>query len=408
MRVLHVEVGGSYGGSLRALEMYLAHSRDFEHDVLLYYRTPGAERLEGLARRVWTLDHGSPPRGTGPVASDTSGLLPTLKRLGSLFLVDEARDWGGLLRDLPRARRLHHLMRSGGYDAIHANNTFTFQAPTLLAARWAGIPVVSHARNPVRRGPYGRALMRLTGAVVTDSDSFRKHLAAWNLGVPLQTCYNCVQLSPADHRRAAALRVSLVPAGGVLVGSVGRLDEQKGYEYLVDAARQVVDARPDVWFAIAGEGPCRGLLERRIEALGLRERFRLCGFSSDIGSFIASLDVFASSSLWEGLPLAVVEAMLLGKPVVATAVGGNGELIVPGRTGRLVPARDARALATAILEAAGPEAMSGIDLPAARVVAAAVADPRANARAFDEVLEQVVAAARRKRAAGRGEAAAPA
>ncbi|PYQ02057.1 MAG: hypothetical protein DMF82_17285 [Acidobacteria bacterium] len=408
MRVLHVEVGGSYGGSLRALEVYLAHSQHFEHDVLLYHRTPGAERLEGLARRVWTLEHGSPPRGPRPVATDARGLWPALKWLGSLFLVDEARDWAGLLRDLPRARRLHRLMRSGGYDAVHANNTFTFQAPTLLAARWAGIPVVSHGRNPVRHGPYGRALMRLTGAVVTDSDAFRKRLASWNLGVPLQTCYNCVQLSPPDQGRAVALRRSLVPTGGVLVGSVGRLDEQKGYEYLVDAARQVVDARPDVWFAIAGEGPSRGLLERRIANLGLRARFRLCGFSSEAGSFIAALDVFASSSLWEGLPLALVEAMLLGKPVVATGVGGNGELIIPGRTGRLVPARDARALATAILEAADAEAPSGIDLQAGRAAAAAVADPRANARAFDEVLEQVVAAARRKRAAGGGEAAAPA
>jgi glycosyltransferase involved in cell wall biosynthesis len=407
MRVLHVEVGGRYGGSLRGLEVYLAHSRDFEHDVLLYYKTPGAERLEGLARRVWTLEPGSPPRESRPVATDARGLLPVLKRLGSMFLVDEGRDWAGLLRDLPRARRLHRLIRSGGYDAVHANNTFTFQAPTMLAARWAGIPVVSHGRNPVRHGPYGRAVMRRTDAIVTDSDSFRKHLASWNLGVPLRTCYNCVQLSPVDASRAAALRASLVPPGGVLVGSLGRLDEQKGYEYFVDASRQVVDARPDVWFAVAGEGPSRGLLERRIAALGLAERFRLCGFSPDAGSFIAALDVFASSSLWEGLPLAVVEAMLLGKPVVATDVGGNRELIVPGRTGRLVPARDARALAAAILEAVDPAAMSGIDLQAARVAAAAVADPGANARALDAVLEQVVAAARGKRAAG-GEAAAPA
>ena len=161
-------------------------------------------------------------------------------------------------------------------------------------------------------------------------------------------------------------------------------------------------------FAITGEGPSRGLLERRIAALGLRGHFRLCGFSSDVGSFIAALDVFASSSVWEGLPLAVVEAMLLGKPVVATDVGGNSELVVPGRTGRLVPARDARALATAIQAAASRESASTIDVQAVRAAAAAVADPRANARAFDEVLAQIAAAARHKRADGRGEAAAPA
>jgi glycosyltransferase involved in cell wall biosynthesis len=376
--------------------------------VLLYHQTPGVDRLQALARRFWTLDRGSPPRVSRVVAPEARGLVPALKRLGSLFLVDESRDWAGLLRDLPRTRRLYRLLRSGGYDAVHSNNTFTFQAPTILAARWAGIPVISHARNPIRAGPYARALMRLTDGVVTDSDSFRKHLVSWNLGVPLRTCYNCVELSPVDAERAATVRAALVPPGGVLVGSVGRLDEQKGYEYLVDAARHVVDARPDVRFAITGEGPARALLERRIAALGLGAHFRLCGFSSDPGAFIAALDVFASSSLWEGLPLALVEAMLLGKPVVATSVGGNGELVVPGRTGRLVPARDARALARAILESVDPQPTTGLDLAAARVAAAAVADPRANARSLDGMLEQVVAAARRKRAAGRGEAAAPA
>src|SRR5207247_844359 len=151
-----------------------------------------------------------------------------------------------------------------------------------------------------------------------------------------------------------AVRAGLAPPRATLVGSVGRRDEQKGYEYLVGAARRVVDQRPDVYFAVAGEGPSRPALERLVAESGLDGRFRLPGFVDDVTSFLSALDVFVSSSLWEGLPLAIVEAMLLGRPVVATDVGGSPEAVIPGRTGTLVPARDADALAEAILGSLDP------------------------------------------------------
>jgi len=394
LRVLHVEVGGSYGGSLRALEVYLAQraGSDQEHDVLLYYATAGSEKLERLARRVWWLRDRRRPRVTR---------APVLKRLGRRALrvpaLAEVEAWTALVADIPLARRMGPMLRAGAYDVVHVNNTFVYQVPTLLAARWAGIPLVAHGRNPVRGGPFARTMMRMADWVVTDSDALRRALERWNAGVPMSTCYNCVDLPRTDDGRAQAVRAGLAPPRATLVGSVGRLDEQKGYEYLVGAARRVVDQRPDVYFAVAGEGPSRPALERLVAESGLDGRFRLPGFVDDVTSFLSALDVFVSSSLWEGLPLAIVEAMLLGRPVVATDVGGSPEAVIPGRTGTLVPARDADALAEAILGSLDPPGGAALVVRHAKQRAAALADPAGNADAFDRVLLQAAGARSRRR-----------
>jgi glycosyltransferase involved in cell wall biosynthesis len=386
MRVLHVEVGGDFGGSLRALEVYLARSRqpNLEHDVLLYYPTAGAERLQAHARRVWSLYSRPPrpPRGRGATVAE-------LGRSRLAAAVDDLHDWKNLARGLPTAFRLARVLREGGYGAVHVNNTWTYQAPTVLAALLARVPVVSHARNPVRRGSVSRLLLRLVDQLVADSDSLRQAIRGWNAGVPIRTCYNCVELRAPDLVAVAQLRQSLSPPGTLLIGSVGRLDDQKGYEHLVRAARLVVDAEPRARFAIVGDGPRRGELQRLIDDLGLGERFSLCGFRSGVTDFIAALDLFVSSSRWEGLPLVVVEAMLLGKRVVATDVGGNRELVDSGRTGLLVPPDDPQALAGAMLRMLDEDAPPGLDLERVRGAAAGIADPAANAAAFDDVLADI-------------------
>jgi glycosyltransferase involved in cell wall biosynthesis len=242
---------------------------------------------------------------------------------------------------------------------------------------------------------FARSMMRLSDSVVTDSDSLREVLGSWNTGVPVLACLNCVEPPPpAAITSGHAVRAELMPEDGILIGSVGRLDDQKGYEFFVRAARRVAEVHPRARFAIAGDGPRRFALEKLIADLGLQGCFRLCGFRSDVTSFIAALDLFVSSSRWEGLPLVLLEALLQGKPVVVTDVGGNREVVRPGRTGLIVPSEDPEALAAAILEALDGRRAS-FDPDLARSTAAAVADPRTNADAFDHVLEEV---ARRSRA----------
>ena len=138
--------------------------------------------------------------------------------------------------------------------------------------------------------------------------------------------------------------------GDLCVGTVGRFSRQKGHRYLIEAARTVVSRFPRVRFFLAGEGELQKKLERKIRRLGLGSYFRMPGQLRDVGRLYETLDVYVSSSLWEGLPYTVLEAMQAGKPVVATAVGGVPDIITNEETGLLVPPRDASALAEKICQ----------------------------------------------------------
>jgi glycosyltransferase involved in cell wall biosynthesis len=163
----------------------------------------------------------------------------------------------------------------------------------------------------------------------------------------------------ADRR---TLRSHVVPLGidlarfangsrvldGRIVGNVARLAEQKGQRDLVAAAPLVLERHPDVRSVIAGDGELRSQLEELARPLG--DRVELLGERGDVPDLLASFDVFAFPSRFEGLCLAVIEAQAAGVPVVATPVGGIKETVVDGETGRLVPVGDVAALAAAIVE----------------------------------------------------------
>jgi glycosyltransferase involved in cell wall biosynthesis len=134
----------------------------------------------------------------------------------------------------------------------------------------------------------------------------------------------------------------------VFILSVGRLVYQKGHEYLIEAIGILGSALPRIQVAICGEGPLRRQLEAQIRRLGLDASVRLLGNRMDIDHYLASADIFALPSRWEGLPVALLEAMQHGLPVVATAVEGVEEVVQDDVQGLLVPAEDSRALAEAL------------------------------------------------------------
>jgi glycosyltransferase involved in cell wall biosynthesis len=146
--------------------------------------------------------------------------------------------------------------------------------------------------------------------------------------------------------RAAARQLLGLPAAATVVGTVGRVDYQKAPELFVEAARRV--RRPDVHFVWVGSGTMLDSARRQVHQHGLADRVRFVGERTDVPLLLPAFDLFAMSSRYEGIPCALVEAMLAGIPAVATAVNGVPEVVVPGVTGLLARAGDPGSLATVI------------------------------------------------------------
>ena len=135
----------------------------------------------------------------------------------------------------------------------------------------------------------------------------------------------------------------------LLIGTAGRFKPVKAYDHFLQAARIVADQLPNARFLIAGDGPLRQELEELAKHLGLADRVVFTGYRNDILAILASLDLFVMSSRHEGIPVVLLEAMALSKPVVVTAVGGMVEVIESEKSGLLVEAGNPRELARACL-----------------------------------------------------------
>jgi glycosyltransferase involved in cell wall biosynthesis len=179
---------------------------------------------------------------------------------------------------------------------------------------------------------------------------------------------------PRSPGEIAEIRRELgVGEGEFAVGTITRLHDSKGNEYLVEAAKRVLDQRPRAKFFLVGEGPLRQTLEAQARTLGLGDRFIFHGFARDVAAVLSAFDLSVFPSLWEGTPLTVFEALAAGKPIVATDADGLIDVLTAGRDAVIVPRRNAAALAEATIAL--------IDHPAERARLAAAA--RETGREYD-------------------------
>ena len=165
------------------------------------------------------------------------------------------------------------------------------------------------------------------------------------LGVPLE---EFSRERTTDEIRAAREELGIAPTD-FAIGTVTRLHESKGNTYLVDAAAQVLQQRPQSRFFVVGEGPLREPLEQQARALGLADRFVFAGFAKDIPRVVSAFDVSVFPSLWEGTPLTVFEALAMGKAIVATDADGLVDVLTNERDAIVVPRRNAAALAAGLI-----------------------------------------------------------
>jgi len=310
----------------------------------------------------------------GREAPSEGNLLERARQMGI-----EVEQLGGLgreirpLSDLVTLVQLYRRIRAAKPAIVH---THTAKAGVVgrLAARLAGVPIVVHTyHGHVLRGYFGPVknalfrsletwLNRMTDVPITVSSALRDELAA--MGVAPREKIRVVPLGLELERftrpatRGGLRRTVGAGEADPLVGIVGRLVPIKDVDVFLRAAAHVASRLPAARFAVVGDGERRGELEREAARLGLGDRVRFVGWRTDLESVYADLDVVVNSSRNEGTPVALIEAMAAGRPVVATAVGGTPDLLGGGARGALVAAGEAEALAEGILAAlAGGEAV---------------------------------------------------
>ena len=286
------------------------------------------------------------------------------------------------LRDVHRAGALAELIRRLRPDVVHTHLTYANILGT-LAAKLAQRPCVASIHNvdsnqlklaSPKRWLEGQVLRRWATRVVVVAEGARPRVAH-NFGVPadhLVTLSNALDPHtvrlPVPYNRAAMRRALGATPGESLLCTIARLDPSKGQTYFLQALAEVRARNPRIRFRalLVGDGPRREDLRRVAASLGLADRVHLLGIRRDVAEIIAASDVFVLPSLNEGLSQALLEAMALGVPVIATDVGGTADAVVPGRTGWLVAAADSSGLATAIDHVLGNEREAATRAAAAR------------------------------------------
>jgi glycosyltransferase involved in cell wall biosynthesis len=193
---------------------------------------------------------------------------------------------------------------------------------------------------------------RFNGAVIAVSNAVREDLLEQGMDPHRAIVIkNGIEIPPLDPGLGSRVRAELgIAPDTPVIGTVGRLSPQKDYPTLLKAAAGIIAAVPRAIFLILGDGDLRVDLEKLAGELGIGERVRFLGYRENVMDAVAAFDIFALASLWEGLPLAVLEAMALARPVVATAVPGTVEALEDGETGFAVPLKVPSALAEKIIE----------------------------------------------------------
>jgi L-malate glycosyltransferase len=216
-----------------------------------------------------------------------------------------------------------------------------------IAGRWSSVPVVYTEHNLQERyhsltrwmnaATYGwnRRVLAVSSEVAASIDRgglrTRTRVVTLLNGVP-------VEQVRAEASQGLDVRAELkIPSAHLVVGTVAVFRSQKRLTDWVQVAARIAARRSDVTFLLVGGGPLEGELRAHIALLGLSDRVRMPGFRPDGRRLMAAMDVFLMTSQFEGLPMALLEAMALGKPVVSTRVGGIPEVLIDGEAGLLAP-----------------------------------------------------------------------
>ena len=268
--------------------------------------------------------------------------------------------------DLTAAWRLARVVKRLQPDIVHAHDAhgvaMASLALSLGGATGAGGPSLVVSRRVdfhLRSNSFSRWKHRQVDCFIAASEAIRQMLVAD--GVSPERTVTVHEGIDVDHVRAAppvnVHEVFWLPHNAPVVGNVAALVPHKGHRHLIEAARLVNRQMPDVRFIILGEGELRESLERQVREYHLEKHVFLPGFRTDVLGCMKGFDLFAMSSVTEGLGTALLDAMACERAIVATRTGGIPEVVEDGVTGRLAAPRDHAAMAQLLLALLADEDM---------------------------------------------------
>jgi glycosyltransferase involved in cell wall biosynthesis len=256
--------------------------------------------------------------------------------------------------DKETIRSIREIIRSQQVEVLHCHG-YKADIYGYLAARRMGLPIVATCHLwtqhdwAIRVYEFLDALvLKSFGAIVAVSDGIAKKarqsgIAPQKIRV-IDNGIDLRQFGSASPTLAKELR----KGDKLLIGTAGRLVPQKGMQYFLRAAREILNEFPNVLFAIVGDGPERSTLEALSKELGIEKNVTFTGARSDMPNVLASLDIFVLASVDEGMPMVLLETLASGRPAIASDVGGVAKLVVPGETGILVRRADVDGLTLSI------------------------------------------------------------
>jgi glycosyltransferase involved in cell wall biosynthesis len=239
---------------------------------------------------------------------------------------------------------------------IHVNDIWwvPHTVRAIASRRSNPVPIVAHVRQEIEPAKVRRYWLDRVEAVIAISRQIEQSLIAGGVSVKnVRTVYSGIDLSERQlaHDDQAIRRMIGLPSGAVLLGTVANLFPRKGYEVMLRALPAIVRAVPTVHYVIVGsdDHDYADRLKKLAQELKIADRVHIVGFQDPVQPFLAALDLYVHPALMEGFGVAVVEAMAMGKAVVATTTGGLPEVVAQGETGLLVPPGDAESLSATVV-----------------------------------------------------------
>jgi glycosyltransferase involved in cell wall biosynthesis len=255
---------------------------------------------------------------------------------------------------------LYRLIRSENVQVVHTQ-LYDGNKYGRISAWLARVPCIIstyqniYARRRIKYHLINWALSFVNDRIIAVSRAVKENVVHYDKISPekVRVLYNCIDPSKFQRNsdgQEVRRRFGIGPED-YLIGVIGRLEEQKGHIYLLEALARLVSEFPQIKVLIVGKGNLRPFLEKKAQELGLSKNVLFLGVQKPINPILEALDLFLLPSLWEGFSLAILEAMSMGLPVVATAVGGAAEVIHSGIDGLLISPKDVPGLVAAIRDA---------------------------------------------------------